>query len=72
MTKGELSHANDKAVQALRDTIISYDDGIEPDIKEKHLQDLLLQDRWRVDGLCPLYLRSVAFGSLEPSTHQKF
>lgn len=57
----ELHDASNKAIQSLKTSIISYDDGIEPDIKEEYLQDLLQQDRFRVDGLCPLYLRSVAY-----------
>ena len=61
MSKSELFDASNKAVQAVKDTIISYDDGIEPDIKEMYLEELLQYDRFRVDGLCPLYLRSVAY-----------
>ena len=61
MSKSELFKESDKAVQEVKNYIVHYDDGIEPDIKEKYLQDLLQQDRFRVDGLCPLYLRSVAY-----------
>ena len=61
MSKSELFDASNKAVQAVKDTIISYNDGIEPDIKELYLEELLQYDRFRVDGLCPLYLRSVAY-----------
>lgn len=61
MSKSELSDASKKVVKELKQYIVGYDDGIEPIIKEKHLEDLLLQDRWRTDGLCPLYLRSVAY-----------
>lgn len=61
MQKSELYNESEKAVQELKNYIVNYDDGIESDIKEKHLQDLLLQDRWRTDGLCPLYLRAVAY-----------
>ena len=61
MSKSELLDASNKAVQALKHSIINYEDGIEPAVKEKYLQELLLQDRRRADGLCPLYLRSVVY-----------
>lgn len=61
MSKSELLDASNKAVQAVKDTIISYNDSIEPDIKEMYLEELLQYNRFRVDGLCPLYLRSVAY-----------
>ena len=61
MSKSDLIDKSNKAVKELKQYIVDYDDGVEPIIKENHLKELLSQDRWRADGLCPLYLRSIIY-----------